>query len=92
MYIATSECCTKIIWVIQTLEDIKVECNKIILIYDDNTSATNISKNPVMHPKTKYIPIKYNFLRVQVGDQKEKLKYVNSKDNIENIFTKPLPK
>jgi hypothetical protein len=51
-YIAVVECCTQILWMIQTLEDIKIECNQSIPIYCDNTSAINISKNPVMHAKT----------------------------------------
>lgn len=63
-----------------------------IPIYCDNTSGTNISKILVMHSKTKHIPIKSHFLREQVSDKKVRLEYLNSKDKIENIFTKPLPK
>jgi hypothetical protein len=91
-YIAVVECCTQILWMIQTLEDIKIECNQLIPIYCDNTSAINISKNPVMHAKTKHIPIKYHFLREKVSDKKVRLEYVGSKEKIADIFTKPLPK
>ena len=52
----------------------------------------NISKNPVMHSKTKHIAIKYHFLRELVQDEKVRLEYVNSKEQIVDIFTKPLPK
>ena len=45
-----------------------------------------------MHSKTKHIPIKYPFLRERVSEQKVKLEYVNTKDHIADIFTKPLPK
>ena len=58
----------------------------------DNTSAISISKNPVMHSKTKHIPIKYHFLREQVLEQKVKLEYVPSKEQVADIFTKPLPR
>jgi hypothetical protein len=47
----------------QTLKDIQVEYDEPIPIYCDNTSAINISKNSVMHSKTKHIPFKYHFLR-----------------------------
>ena len=45
-----------------------------------------------MHSKTKHTSIKYHFLREQVSEQKVKLEYVSTKDQIADIFTKPLPK
>ena len=45
-----------------------------------------------MHTKTKHIAIKYHFLRQLVQDKEVKLEYVNTKDQIAHIFTKPLPK
>ena len=91
-YIAVVEYCTQILWMIQTLEDIKIECNQSIPIYCDNTSVINISKNPFMHAKTKHIPIKYHFLKEKISDKKVRLEYVGSKEQITYIFTKPLPK
>jgi len=58
----------------------------------DNTSAINISNNPIMHSKTKHIPIKYHFLREKVLGKKVKLEYVPSKEQVADIFTKPLPR
>jgi hypothetical protein len=58
-----------ILWMKQTLQDIQVEYKKPIYILCDNTSAISISKNPVMHSKTKHIPIKYHFLREQVNNK-----------------------
>ena len=58
----------------------------------DNTSAISISKNPVTHSKTKHIPMKYHFLQEQVLEQKVKLEYVPSKEQVVDIFTKPLPR
>ena len=75
----------------QTLTDILVTYSNPITIYCDNTSAISISKNPVMHSKTKHIPIKYHFLRDQVLNKQIKLEYIGTKDQIENIFTKPFP-
>ena len=45
-----------------------------------------------MHTKTKYIAIKYHFLRELVQDMEVRLEYVNTKEQIVDIFTKPLPK
>ena len=74
----------------QTLEDIQVKYDETIPIVYDNTSATNISKNPVMHSKTKHIPIKFYFLWDQVTEKNIKLEYVGTKEHIATIFTKPL--
>ena len=37
-------------------------------IYCDNTSAINISKNPVQHSRTKHIEIRHHFNRELVED------------------------
>jgi hypothetical protein len=64
----------------QTLTYIQVEYDESILIYCDNTSATNISKNPVMHSKMKHIPIKYHFLWEQVAEKNIRVEYVGEKE------------
>ena len=45
-----------------------------------------------MHTKTKNIAIIYHFLRELVQDKEVRLEYVNTKEQIVHIFTKPLPK
>ena len=49
-------------------------------LFCDNMSAINISKNHVMHSKTKHISIKYHFLQEKFLEQKVKLEYVPSKE------------
>ena len=91
-YIAAAACCTQILWMKQNLQDLQVTYDEPIPILCDNTSAISISKNPVMHSKTKHIPIKYHFLREQVTEKHIKLEYIETKEQIADIFTKPLPK
>ena len=90
-YIAATTCCTHVIWMKQTLTDIQVEYDEPIPIYCDNTSAISISNNLVMYSNTKHIPIKYHFLWEQVAEKNIKVEYVGTKEQVENIFTKPLP-
>ena len=68
-YIAATTCCTQVMWMKQTLQDMKVSIDEPISIKRDNTSAISISKNPILHSKTKHIPIKYHFLREQVAQK-----------------------
>jgi hypothetical protein len=77
---------------IQRLADLEVKYIAPIPIHCDNTSAISLSKNPVLHSKTKNIPIKYHFLREQVTNTIFSLHYIPSKDQIVGIFTKPLAK
>ena len=67
-------------------------CDEPIPILCDNTSAISISKNPVMHSKTKHIPIKFHFLREQVTEKNIKLEYIGTKEQVADVFTKPLPR
>ena len=70
----------------------KEEVTKLVILYCDNTSSINISKNLVMHAKTKHIAIKYHYVRELVEDKQVKMEYIHTKEQIANIFTKPLPK
>eukprot|EP00253_Pinus_taeda_P010149 PITA_10149 len=91
-YVVAAPCCTQLLWMMQTLQDFQITCTRPFSILCDNTSAISISKNPVMHSKTKHILIKYHFLREQVIEQKVKLEYVPSKEQVADILTKPLPR
>jgi hypothetical protein len=77
---------------IQKLADLEVKYTTPIPIHCDNTSAISVSKNIVFHSKTKHIPIKYHFLREHVTNIVVSLHYIPSKDQIVDIFTKPLAK
>lgn len=61
-YIATTACCTQLIWISHQVIDMGISIAKPISIYCDNTSAINLSKNPVMHSRTKHVAIKFHFL------------------------------
>ena len=91
-YIAIEACYTHVLQTKQTLQDIQVKCDEPIQILYDNTSAINISKDPVMHSKIKYIPIKLHFLQEQVTEKNIQLEYIGTKEQIVDIFTKPLPR
>ena len=91
-YIAAAACCTQVMWMKQTIQDLKVSIDEPISIKCDNTSAISISKNPVLRSKIKNIPIKYHFLREQVAQKLVKLEYVPTKEQTIEIFTKTLAK
>jgi hypothetical protein len=60
-YIAAGRCCTQLLWMKTLLGDYGFSQDTMI-INCDNTSAINISKNPVQHSWTKHIDIRHHFL------------------------------
>ena len=92
-YVAVAVNYSNIVWFKQLLIGMKEKKIKDpIVIFYDNTSVINISNNPMMHTKTKHIAIKYHFMRELVQDKEVRLEYVNRKEQVVDIFTKPLPK
>ena len=59
-------------------------------IFCDNTSAINLSKNPVQHSKSKHIEICYHFIRDLVEERVVCLEFIHTDNQKTNIFTKPL--
>ena len=74
------------------LKDIGITFEEPTIIYYDNTSIVSMSKNPIFYSKTKHISIKYHVLREKASKKEIRLEYVSTKENIANIFMKPLPK
>ena len=86
-YIATSLCYAQILWMKQTLSDFNSTFEHVP-IKCDNTSAINISKNPVQHSRTKHIEIRHHFLRDHAQKGDITLEFIGTKDQLVNIFTK----
>jgi len=60
-------------------------------LFPSSTIAPVPSVSPKNPSKTKYITIKHHFVREQVTEKNIKLEYVGTKEQIVDIFTKPLP-
>ena len=90
-YISAGNCCTQILWMKQQLFDYGIIIYHIP-IRCDNISAINLSKNPVLHSRTKHIEIRHHFLRDHVQKRDCVLEFVDTKNQLADIFTKPLPK
>ncbi|SPC65616.1 related to retrotransposon protein [Ustilago sp. UG-2017b] len=59
-------------------------------IFSDNTGTIQVSKDPAQHWKLKHIDTKYHFIRDNIQDSKIKIKYINTAENLADVFTKPV--
>ena len=76
-------------WQKQQLLDYGIKLDHI-LIKCDNTSAINLSKNPIQHSRTKHIDIRHHFLRDPVQNGDIALEFVDTNNQLADIFTKPI--
>jgi hypothetical protein len=88
-YVATASCCSQIFWIVHTMRDYGVTYKSVPLMCD-NSSAICLTQNPVFHGRTKYIKVRHHFSRDQVEKGEIVMKYINTKRQLANIFTKPL--
>ena len=88
-YITAGSCCAQILWIKQQLEDFGIKLNETP-IRCDNTSAINLSKNPIQYSRSKHIEIRHHFIREHVQNKNITLEYVCTENQLADIFTKAL--
>jgi hypothetical protein len=88
-YIIAGHCYAQLLWMRQTLRDYDYKLSKVPLLCD-NGSAIRLVDNPVEHSRTKHIDIRYHFLRDHQQRGDIEIAYVGTKEQLADIFTKPL--
>lgn len=88
-YIAANSCCAEVLWMKQPLQDFVLKFDSIPIKFD-NTSAINLSKNPIQHSITKYIEVRHHFLTDHIQKGYISLEFINTEHQLVDIFTKPL--
>lgn len=59
-------------------------------IFEDNQAAIAICNNPCHRSRTRHIKRKYHFIRQCIKDSEVYVTYVESRNNVADVFTKPL--
>jgi len=89
-YTAAFECGKEAIWLRTLLSGIGFAPAASTPILCDNNAAINLSEDPSLHQRVKHVDIKFHFLRERVHSGDLKLSYINTHDNLADIFTKAL--
>ncbi|PKA55902.1 Retrovirus-related Pol polyprotein from transposon TNT 1-94 [Apostasia shenzhenica] len=89
-FVAATACACQAIWLRKVLKILQFKQVGATTIFCDNNSAIKLSKNPVLHGRSKHIDVKYYFLRDLSNNGTIKLVYCRSEDQVADIQTKPL--
>lgn len=89
-YRAMASAAAELTWITYLLSDIGFQLPQPPTLFSDNMSALHLTVNPVLHARTKHIEIDYHFVREKVAQGKLITQFVSSKDQLADIFTKPL--
>ena len=61
------------------------------MVFFDSQSATHLTKNDAYHSKTKYISVKYHYIRDTVAAAEIVVRKVHTSENPAHMLTKSLP-
>ncbi|KAJ9671309.1 hypothetical protein PVL29_025143 [Vitis rotundifolia] len=86
MALATCE----LIWLRHLLRELRFGKDEQMKLICDNQAALHIASNPVFHERTKHIEVDCHFIREKIASGCVATSFVNSNDQLADIFTKSL--
>ncbi|RVW83021.1 Retrovirus-related Pol polyprotein from transposon RE1 [Vitis vinifera] len=86
MALATCE----LIWLKHLLPELRFGKDEQMKLIYDNQAALHIASNPVFHERTKHIEVDCHFIREKITSGCVATSFVNSNDQLADIFTKSL--
>jgi hypothetical protein len=88
--ISLCHCSTEVIFVQRLLDDLQIRQSKPSIIFEDNQSTISQVYGNIKLNVSKHINPKYYYTKEQITKGKISVKYVNTKENIADLLTKPL--
>ncbi|XP_062230376.1 uncharacterized mitochondrial protein AtMg00810-like [Phragmites australis] len=89
-YIAAASAACQGVWLARLLGELRGEEARCVELRIDNKSAISLSKNPVLHDRSKHIDTRYHYLRECVEDGRIMTEFICSAGQLADILTKGL--
>lgn len=82
------------VWLRRSLDelDLWAPSARTYELFGDNTSSLALTKNPVFHTRSKHIETYYHYVKERFAARDFVLSYVQTSDNVADIFTTGLGK
>lgn len=90
-YIAATSAACQTIWLKRMLSKCGMKFNEPTRLWCDNQSTISIAKHRTLHERSKQIYIHYHFIRGLITKGAIFLQHCNTKSQLVDILTKPLP-
>ena len=90
-FVAANECVKDILWLRGILLEVGFSSRAPSVVFEDNQATIAMTKNHVVSARNRHFCIRMAWLREQAAAGHVVFKYVPSKENIADIFTKILP-
>jgi hypothetical protein len=89
-YIAASTASTQALWLVRLLSDLLDRDTGAVELRVDSKNALALAKNPIFHERSKHIQVRHHFIRDCLEEGSIKAGYINTKDQLADLLTKPL--
>jgi hypothetical protein len=81
----------ELFWIRMLFRELGVSLSIPPVLWCDNIGALSLASNPVFHARTKHIEVDYHFVREKVLNRDILIKFINTHDQVADVFTKGLP-
>ena len=89
-YIAQMHTAKEALWLRSFIDKVRGPLGKPIVIKCDNQGVIALAKDNKFHSHTKHINLCYHFIREAVEDNRIRMEYIPTDENVTDIFTKAL--
>ncbi|CAA7267803.1 unnamed protein product [Cyclocybe aegerita] len=91
-YVAATHAAKQVLWHRSLFTELGIDLPTTSTIFSDNQATVSVTHHPEFHARTKHINIALHFLRDLVQNGTLNLVYINTNDNLADLFTKGLPR
>ena len=91
-YIAQMHTAKEVLWLHSFLRELCSAPDDPLILNCNNQGVITLAKDNKFHTCTKHIDMCYHFIHEAVEDRKVMVQYIPTRDNVSDIFTKPLAK